>query len=96
MIKIDQIKLAEICREYGVEYLGLFGSVARGEDGPGSDVDLLVRFARESRTSLLGMVAMEGKISQLLNGRKVDLVTEGFLSPFIRDGVMSDVVKIYG
>ena len=44
MVKIDEKKLEEICRKYKVDFLGIFGSAARGKMRPGSDVDVLVRF----------------------------------------------------
>ena len=40
-------KITPLFKEYGVEYAGVFGSVARGEDTPGSDVDILVKLARQ-------------------------------------------------
>jgi len=42
-------QLNELCRQNNIEMLGAFGSVARGEDTPESDVDLLVRFEKSSR-----------------------------------------------
>lgn len=94
-LNFDQKSLEKICRDYDVEFLGVFGSVARGEDRPDSDVDLLVRFAKTSRASLLDLVGMEFSLQDMI-GKKVDLVTEGFLSPYIRDKVMSQVQPVYG
>ena len=94
-LKFDQKKIEEICKKYKVDFLGVFGSVARGEDGPESDVDLLVKFSDDSDASLLDMVIMEDKIAEIMGRKKVDLVTKDFLSPYIRDGVMEDLIGIY-
>jgi uncharacterized protein len=88
----DANKVIEICRQNGVRKLGLFGSMARGEATPGSDIDLLVEFAH--RTSLLGLVALERKISTAI-GRKVDLLTEAALSPYLRDRILREVRVLY-
>ena len=71
--RIDYQKIIQICRQYGISRVAVFGSVARQEDTPLSDLDLLVRFSQ--RTSLLGMVRLERELSTAL-GRKVDLVTK--------------------
>ncbi len=88
----DTAKLMDICRRHGVASVGLFGSMARGEAKKRSDIDLLVRFA--GRKSLLAVVALERELSDAL-GRKVDLLTEASLSPYIRDRVLKDVKVIY-
>ncbi|HEY2415240.1 MAG TPA: nucleotidyltransferase family protein [Pirellulaceae bacterium] len=88
----DANKVIEICRQNGVSKLGLFGSMARGEDTAASDVDLLVEFA--TRTSLLELVALERKISAAI-GRKVDLLTEAALSPYLRDRILREVKVLY-
>jgi hypothetical protein len=49
-LKIDKAKLASVCRHYHVVELSVFGSVARGEAGDASDVDLLVSFERGARS----------------------------------------------
>lgn len=85
-------ELVKLCRENDVGFLGLFGSTARGEATPESDVDLLVRFRRPK--SLLAMIALERKLTQAI-GRRVDLVTEAALSPYIRDAVLRDLQVLY-
>ena len=78
-------RLAEVCERYGVRTLKVFGSFARGEATEKSDIDLLVTFVRP--VGFFKLVALERELSRLL-GRRVDLVTEGALSPYIRDKVM--------
>jgi hypothetical protein len=89
---LNTTKLVEICRANDAEMVALFGSLARGEASPDSDVDLQDRFRR--RKSLLALVRPERELSAAL-GRKVDLLTEAAISPFIRKRVMSDLKVLY-
>ena len=73
----------------------MFGSAARGEGRPGSDVDVLVKFSPDSHTSLMGMVAMERQLGEVF-GKKVDLVTKDFLSPYFREDVLAGIKPVYG
>jgi len=63
-----------LCRRWKVRELALFGSTARGEEGPASDVDLLVTFAPDAEWGLLDHVRMQRELEGLL-GREVDLVS---------------------
>ena len=92
-IRLDTEKIAHICRENDVAMLGVFGSVARGEDTEQSDIDLLVRFSE--RKGLLALVRLERLFSETL-GRKVDLLTEAAISPYIRDNILNDLHVLYG
>jgi len=85
-------KLGELCQQNDVSMLGVFGSIARGEDTDQSDVDLLVRFSK--RKSLLAHVRLERQLSAAL-GREVDLLTEAALSPYLRDGILQDLQVLY-
>lgn len=82
-----------ILKENDVEFAGIFGSYARGEERSDSDVDVLIRF-REPK-SLLEIVGLEMELSEILN-KKVDLVTEPALCPHIKRDVMKDLKLIYG
>lgn len=85
-------QLRKVCRENNVAMLGVFGSVARGEDTPESDIDLLVRFSESP--DFVELIRLEDKFNKLL-GRKVDLVTEGFLHPLIKDNAIKDLKLLY-
>jgi hypothetical protein len=84
----DTNKLVEICRQNDVSKIGVFGSMARGEATEQSDIDLIVEFSK--RKSLLALVALERQMSETL-GRRVDLLTEAALSPYLRDTIMNDL-----
>ena len=62
-------------RKLGVEQLSLFGSTARGEEGPQSDVDLAARFAPEAQVGGFAFVAIADRLEAILR-IKVDLVAE--------------------
>ncbi len=91
-MRIDPAVVGRICAENDVTRLRVFGSVARGEDTPESDLDLLVEFARPK--GLLALVALEQELGVAL-GRKVDLLTPAALSPYLRDRVLADARVIY-
>ena len=90
---VDSDKIVEVCRRYGATFLAVFGSAARGDASPASDVDLLVSFP--SPKSLLDLVGIEREISDLI-GREVDLVTEGAVSPYLRESIEADLRVLYG
>lgn len=94
-LQVNQRKLGEICRQNGVEFLGVFGSVAKGKETPDSDVDMLVRFGKNGVRGLMGMVAMERQLGEVF-GKKVDLVTQDFLSPYFRKQVLVETKPVYG
>ncbi len=74
----------------------LFGSYARGEQTPDSDVDILVVFDEENgrKVSLLRHIGIALGLEDLL-GKKVDLITEGTLLPFAKETTDKDKVLIY-
>jgi hypothetical protein len=84
-IPIDVDKIADFCRRHHIRRLSLFGSVLRDDFGPESDVDVLVEF-EPGHTPGLAFFSMEEELSQII-GRKVDLNTSEFLSPYFRDRI---------
>jgi len=91
-ILVDKEQLLRLCRQYGVASLRVFGSVARGEATPQSDIDILAEFIQP--LSLLTLIRFERELSILL-GRKVDLVTKQSLSPYIRSSVINSSRVLY-
>ena len=85
-------RLIDICRQNDVSMVGVFGSMSRGKAKKKSDIDLLVRFSK--RKSLLAVVRLERELSEAL-GRKVDLLTEGALSPYLRDRILKETKVVY-
>ena len=91
-IRWERDELERLCRENDVSVLGLFGSAARGEASPDSDIDLIVRFSE--RKSLLDLVRIEREIAELI-GRDVDLLTEASISPHLRDRIKDEMRILY-
>lgn len=85
-------KTVPVLKQHDVTYAAVFGSAARGEDRPDSDVDILVRLGRPT-----GMVEYMRLIEGLENGlqKKVDLVTEQSLNKHVRPYVLADLKTIY-
>jgi uncharacterized protein len=83
-----------LCRRYLVRELSLFGSAARGEMRPESDIDLLVAFLPESEIDLVDYTGLMLDLSRLL-GRKVDLVMKIGLKPLVRESVLGEAQVLY-
>ena len=79
--------ILRVAREHGAGNVAVFGSVARGEESPGSDIDLLIDVTGEPGPWFPGGLAAD--LEELL-GRPVQVVTRRSLSPFIRDSVLSE------
>ncbi len=75
---------------FGVIKIGIFGSTARGDDRPESDVDLLVELSPDHLT-FRNFSALADFLEELY-GRKVDLLTVGGIDPLIRQDVESEVI----
>ena len=87
-------KIAEYFATKPVVKAYVFGSYARGENGPDSDIDILVTFDRSANVSLFDHVSMAYELEDLL-GLEVDLVTEGTLLPRIAASAENDKVLVY-
>jgi len=84
--------MPELRNRFGIDTIGIFGSVSRGEDRPGSDVDVLYTF-RPGESTLANLVSLGTYLEELF-GRKVDLIAERSLSPYIRSDVIAEVVMV--
>ena len=93
VLKKLQHHLPEIQQQFGIETLGIFGSVARGEDGPESDIDILYTF-RSGIKTYHALLDLADYLEALL-GRHVDLISAEWLSPHLRPYVESDLI-LYG
>jgi len=80
-----------VAHRHGARNLRIYGSVARGQDRPGSDLDLLVDLERGC--SLLEMIALRQELEALLNCQ-VDLAEAAQLHPLIRDQVIAQATAL--
>ncbi len=83
--------ILRVARAHGARAVRVFGSRARGEAHPGSNLDLLVEL--EPGRSLLDLVAIKQDLEDLL-GREVDVVTEAGVSPYVRARILRDAVPL--
>lgn len=86
-----QEEILAIARRNGAVGISLFGSAVRGEDRPGSDLDVLVNLA-PGRT-LLDVVAIKQDLEDLLHV-PVDVVTERSVSPYMREEILRQAVAL--
>ena len=92
-LELDEEGIAAFCRRHHIRRLAFFGSVLREDFGSDSDVDVLVEF-EPGHVPGLAFLSMEAELSEIL-GRKVDLNTLGFLSPYLREKVLREVQVQY-
>ena len=92
---LDEIKtkVSDKARQYGVKKVYLFGSYARGEANPGSDIDICIE--KGSIRTLFELSGFCQDLEEIL-GNKVDLVTTSGLSGDFKEQVEKDMVIIYG
>ena len=86
-------KIAQVLKNRGARKIAVFGSYAREEEKPESDIDIVVEFL--GRKSLLELVRIERELSEIL-GIKVDLLTEKSISPYLIDTIRKEMEIIYG
>jgi predicted nucleotidyltransferase len=91
LVKQNRTDILRIAGQHGAHNVRLFGSAARGEARPDSDIDVLVEF--ESGRTLLDRIGMIQDLEDLL-GRKVDVVTEKALHHLIRQQVIQQAVPL--
>jgi uncharacterized protein len=92
---VDRTALAAVCRQHHLTWVAVFGSHARGEARPESDVDVVVEFER-GRTPGWGIVRVAEALSPVFGGRRVDLVTRRGLAPRLRDRILDSAITLYG
>ena len=93
-VSVDDKTLEEFCRRNGIQKLSFFGSVLREDFGADSDVDVLVEF-EPGKTLGFNIFDIEEELSQLLGGRRVDLVNEKYLNHRLRPVVLKEALVKY-
>jgi len=95
-LRIPRARLAALCKKYGVKKLSLFGSAARNEMTPESDVDLMVEFDLEKAPSLWDLPEIQTEFSALFGNRRVDLVPPSVMrNPYRRKTIEPDLKVLY-
>jgi uncharacterized protein len=91
LIENKKNEIQAVAKRHGARRLRVFGSVARGESGPTSDVDFLVEF--EEGRSLLDQAALLVELEDLL-GIRVDVVSVRGINPRMRDRILNEAVPL--
>jgi predicted nucleotidyltransferase len=92
-LEIPTEKIADICRRYGIQEMAIFGSAARGDMRPDSDVDVMVEFAP-------GVVHgweyfhLEEELAEAF-GRRIDMATKKWLKPHIKQEILREARVVY-
>ena len=92
-LQYNRDRLSELCRQYAVKRLAVFGSVLHGEDSPGSDLDLLIEFQPDAHPGW-DLFLLQEELSYLF-GQTVDLNTPGFISRYFRSQILQEAQTIY-
>lgn len=93
-LTMESDRIADVCRRHGVCELSIFGSTARGDARPDSDIDLLVEFDPSARVGFLALARLTHELEELFK-RKVDVVTKCGLHPRIRDAVLAEAEVLF-
>ena len=91
LVRDKRSEILRLANKYGARNIRIFGSLARGEADTDSDLDLLVTM-EEGRT-LLDLVGLWQDLEELL-GRKVDVISDGGLSPHLRERILAEAVAL--
>jgi uncharacterized protein len=83
--------ILDLAARHGARNVSVFGSIVRGDDRPDSDVDFLVGV--EPGRTLLDVIALEQDLHDLL-GRKVEVLTDGGLSPYLQQEILSEAASL--
>jgi uncharacterized protein len=84
-------KMLALAAHHGARNVRVFGSVARAEANANSDLDLLIDV--EPGRTLLDVIALEQDLEQLL-GRRVEVLTDGGLSPYLRHRILAEAAPL--
>lgn len=93
-LPVEAGQLADVCRRHHIRELAVFGSAARGDAHPDSDIDLLVDFAPSARIGFIALSRLNRDLEALF-GRRVDVVTKRGLNPRIRDSVLAEAEVVF-
>lgn len=84
-------EILALASRHGARNVRVFGSIARGDNGAHSDIDLLVDV--EAGCTLLDVIALEQDLEQLL-GQRVDVLTDGGLSPYLQQQIFTEATAL--
>lgn len=87
-------KLCDALKSEPIQKAWIFGSYARGEQTPDSDIDILVDFEPNNNLNLFSLAALIIRLEKIM-GKKVDLVERSRIYPYIADSIENQKILIY-
>ena len=92
---VSEARIAGFCRRWKLAELAVFGSAARGDMRPDSDIDVMIDFAPDAKRHAFDFLRMQEEL-QALFGRKVDVIRKGTVeNPYRRASIERDLTVIY-
>jgi predicted nucleotidyltransferase len=91
VLRFKRNDILRLAAQHGARHVRVFGSVARGEAGPTSDIDFLVRM--DQGRSLLDLIELSQELESILQ-RKVDILTDEGLSPYLQQRILDEAVPL--
>ncbi len=90
-IRAHRDRILAVAQRHGALRLRVFGSVARNEDRPESDVDFLVQM--QEGADLLDMIDLSQELEELLH-QKTDVISEEELSPYLKNRILQEAIAV--
>ena len=87
--------VSRICQQERIDSLAVFGSAARNDFREESDIDLVVQFAPGQRVGFVRLLSIQDRLSEIFEGRSVDMHTLREIHPVIRCQVQQQMVSIF-
>jgi predicted nucleotidyltransferase len=91
LVRLKRAEIEQIAARHGAYNIRVFGSVARGEDRPDSDVDFLIDAGPQTSSWFPAGLVLD---LETLLGRRVEVVTEKALSPYVRAQILEEAVPL--
>ena len=88
-------RLTEFCRRHHIRRLSVCGSVLREDFRPDSDIDILIEFDPDRRPGMVGLHEVEGELSELYGGHRIDLLNPKYLNRRIRDRLLREAEVLF-
>lgn len=93
VVRANRAEVESVCRRYRASDVKMFGSVARGDAGPDSDIDLMVTIDGPDYEQLMSMLGLGEELTKLL-GTHVDVVARGVVRDEVADTARAEMVDV--